>query len=94
MHAATESELSELDVEHWPIWATGDKEKWQVGNQVPDKEMPYGELSYLISGKLEIISQSTGEPVIVSVGDFVTFPKNFIASWTVLEELTWHYYLY
>ena len=94
VHKATEEELSELDVRHWPTWSTDDKPKWAVGNQVVDKEMPYGELSYVISGKLEIIPQSTGVPVIVNVGDFVTFPQGFVASWKVLEELTWHYYLY
>ena len=94
VHKASEEELSELDVKHWPTWSTDDKPKWDVGNQVVDKEMPYGELSYVISGKLEIIPQSTGVPVIVSVGDFVTFPQGFVASWKVLEELTWHYYLY
>ena len=94
VHAATESELANLDVKHWPEWTTGDKEKWSVGNQVVDKEMPYSELSYVTSGKLEIIPQSTGEAVTVNVGDFVTFPKGFVASWKVLEELTWNYYLY
>jgi len=94
VHEANESELKDLDVEHWPIWTTGDKPKWDVGNQVANKEMPYGELSYMISGKLEIIPQSTGVPVIVNKGDLVTFPKGFVASWKVLEELTWHYYLY
>mmetsp|Transcript_26227 Transcript_26227/g.37445 ORF Transcript_26227/g.37445 Transcript_26227/m.37445 type:complete len:175 (+) Transcript_26227:57-581(+) len=91
---ASPSQLQKLDVEHWPTWTTSDKPKWSVGNQVVDKEMPYGELSYVLSGKLEIIPQSTGVPEIVNVGDFVTFPKGFIASWKVLEELTWHYYLY
>ena len=52
------------------------------------------ELSYLITGKLEIVPQETGVPVIVSPGDFVTFPEGFVSDWTVLEELTWHYYLY
>ena len=83
-----------LDVPNWPVWTTADKPKWDVGNQVVDKVMPYGELSYMISGKLEIIPASTGEPVIVKAGDFVTFPEKFKASWKVLEELTWHYYLY
>ena len=91
---ASSSQLQELDVMHWPTWTTSDKPKWTVGNQVVDKEMPYGELSYVLSGKLEIIPQSTGVPEIVNVGDFVTFPKGFVASWKVLEELTWHYYLY
>ena len=94
VHPATESELQDLDVPHWPTWTTGDKPKWDVGNQVVDKEMPYGELSYMITGKLEIIPQSTGVPVVVTPGDLVTFPKGFVASWQVLEELTWHYYLY
>ena len=84
----------ELDVKHWPTWSTSNKEKWNVGNLVSDKEMPYGELSYMISGKLEITPASTKEAVVVKEGDFVTFPYGFIASWTVLEELTWHYYLY
>lgn len=91
---ASTSQLQQLDVMHWPTWTTSDKPKWTVGNQVVDKEMPYGELSYVLSGKLEIIPQSTGLPEIVNVGDFVTFPKGFVASWKVLEELTWHYYLY
>jgi len=96
VHEASDSELKELDVEHWPTWTTGDKPKWDVGNQVVDKEMPYGELSYMIRGRLEIIPQSskTGQPIVVKPGDLVTFPKGFVASWKVLEELTWHYYLY
>ena len=56
--------------------------------------MPYGELSYVIEGQLEIIPKDTGVPEIVNEGDFVTFPKGFVASWKVLKELTWHYYLY
>ena len=94
VHPATESELANLDVQHWPTWTTGDKPKWDVGNRVVDKEMPYGELSYMITGKLEIIPHSTGIAVVVTPGDLVTFPKGFVASWQVLEELTWHYYLY
>ena len=91
---AADEKLSELDVRHWPTWSTDDKPKWAVGSQVVDKEMPYGELSYVISGKLEIIPQATGVPMIVNVGDFVTFPRGFVASWKVLEELTWHYMYY
>ena len=91
---ATDAELSDLDVRHWPVWTTGDKEKWGVGNLVEDKEMPYGELSYMMSGRLEIVPKSTGMPTIVEAGDFVTFPRGYVASWKVLEELTWNYYLY
>ena len=34
------------------------------------------------------------ESQIRNPGDFVTFPEGFVSDWTVLEELTWHYYLY
>lgn len=94
VHAASESELLDLDVKNWPTWTTANKEKWNIGNLVADKDMPYGELSYVISGKLEITPQSTERAIVVSEGDFVTFPRGFVASWKVLEELTWHYYLY
>jgi hypothetical protein len=94
VHPAIDSELKTLDVSRWPTWTTGDKPKWDVGNQIVDKEMPYGELSYMMTGTLELIPKSTGVPVLVTPGDLVTFPKGFVASWKVLEELTWHYYLY
>ena len=86
--------LEQLDVKHWPTWTTADKEKGNVGNLVADKTMPYGELSYMISGRLEIVPQGSSEATIVEPGDLVTFPEGFTASWKVLEEVTWHYYLY
>ena len=90
----TDALLNELDVNNWPTWTTSDKEKWAVGNQNKDKIMPYGELSYMLEGRLEIIPADTGVPVIIEPGMFVTFPEGFQSSWKVLEELTWHYYLY
>lgn len=91
---ATTETLKLLDVLEWPVWTTADKERWAVGKQVTDKEMPYGELSYMVSGRLEIIPKSSGQAFVVNPGDFVTFPKGFVASWKVLDEVTWHYYLY
>ena len=90
---ASDAAVAALDVQNWPTWTTAGNPKWLVGKTNEDKEMPYGELSYVISGKLEIIPPS-GERVIVQAGDFVTFPQGFVSTWTVLEELTWHYYLY
>ena len=84
----------ELDVANWPTWTTKGNERWLENVTRKDKEMPYGELSYLISGRLEIVPKATGVPVIVTPGDFVTFPEGFVSDWTVLEELSWHYYLY
>ena len=86
--------LMELDVLNWPTWGTAGNERWVENVTRKDKEMPYGELSYLVKGKLEIVPKATGVPVIVNPGDFVTFPEGFVSDWTVLQELTWHYYLY
>lgn len=91
---ANEDTLYQLDVQNWPTWTTAKNPKWRVGKQNADKIMPYGELSYVVSGKLEIIPFGSNEKIIVQPGDFVTFPENFKASWTVVDELTWHYYLY
>jgi len=91
---ASYSDLTRLKVLLWPTWTTKGNPKWAVGNQNAGKVMPYGELSYVVSGSLEVIPEDTGVPVIVKPGDFVTFPEGFTASWRVLEEITWHYYLY
>ena len=86
--------LMDLDVMNWPTWTTAGNERWLENVTRKDKEMPYGELSYLISGRLEIVPKDTGIPVMVNPGDFVTFPEGFVSDWTVREELVWHYYLY
>lgn len=94
---ATEYQKYQLDVSNWPTWSTANNPKWVVGKQNVDKVMPYGELSYVLSGQLEVIPTEDGQQeaaVIVEAGDFVTFPQGFTSSWRVLEELTWHYYLY
>ena len=94
MQAADTALLMELDVLNWPTWTTAGNDRWVPHVTRKDKEMPYGELSYLLTGKLEIVPKDTGVPVLVQPGDFVTFPEGFVSDWTVLEELTWHYYLY
>ena len=94
VQAADTALLMELDVLNWPTWTTAGNDRWVPHVTRKDKEMPYGELSYLLTGKLEIVPKDTGVPVLVQPGDFVTFPEGFVSDWTVLEELTWHYYLY
>ena len=86
--------LMTLDVLNWPTWTTAGNDRWVEHVTREDKEMPYGELSYLTKGQLKIVPKATGVPVIVNPGDFVTFPEGFVSDWTVLKELTWHYYLY
>ena len=94
VHTADMDLLMELDVANWPTWTTAGNDRWVENVTRQDKEMPYGELSYLISGQLEIVPKDTGVPVLVNPGDFVTFPEGFISDWTVRKELTWHYFLY
>jgi hypothetical protein len=55
----------QLDVANWPTWTTANNLKWVVGKQNVDKVMAYGELSYVLSGKLEIIPTDQTEAVIV-----------------------------
>jgi len=86
--------LIELDVMNWPTWTTAGNDRWLENVTREGKEMPYGELSYLISGQLEIVPKDTGVPVLVNPGDFVTFPEGFVSDWTVRKELNWHYFLY
>ena len=52
------------------------------------------ELSYIIKGKMEIIPQATGQPILVQAGDFVTFPDGFACYWYVIEPVVKHWYLY
>jgi uncharacterized cupin superfamily protein len=52
------------------------------------------ELSYIISGKMEIIPQETGVPVLVQSGDFITFPDGFACYWYVIEPVKKNWYLY
>ena len=72
-------------LQNWPTWTTKGNDRWLEHVTRKDKVMPYGELSYLISGKLEIVPKDTGVPVVVNPGDFVTFPEGFVSDWTVLE---------
>ena len=43
----------ELDVKNWPTWTTAGNDRWVENVTRKDKEMPYGELSYLVSGQLD-----------------------------------------
>ena len=56
------------------------------------------ELSYIISGKMEITpvddNNKPQDPVLVQAGDFVTFPDGFACYWYVIETVKKHWYLY
>jgi len=71
---ATQEKKELLDVASWPTWSTQGSEKYKVGIKSPLKVYDTNELSYIISGKMEIIPQETNIPILVQPGDFVTFP--------------------
>lgn len=91
---ATDELMKELAVKSWPTWSTAGSAKYKVGVKSPLKVYDCNELSYIISGKMEITPQETGEPVLVQAGDFVTFPEDFACTWFVIEEVNKHWFLY
>jgi len=91
---ATPEKLDELGVKSWPTWSTAGSEKYKVGIKSPLKVYDTNELSYIISGDMEIIPKETGIPVPVRAGDFVTFPDGFECYWFVKEVVKKNWYLY
>ena len=65
---ATEKQLAELGVKSWPTWSTEGSAKYKTGEISALKVYDTNELSYIISGKMEIIPEETGKPVLVQEG--------------------------
>lgn len=92
---ASEEVLKAMEVrEKWPTWTTEGSEKYKVGVTSPEKIYDTNELSYIISGSMEIIPTATGVPVQVNAGDFVTFPEDFACKWHVKEPINKHWFCY
>jgi len=92
---ATPEKLDLLQVSSWPRWSTNGSEKYKVGIKSPLKVYDTNELSYIISGKMEITPvDPPGQPVLVQAGDFVTFPDGFACHWFVIETVVKNWYLY
>lgn len=85
---------ADLNVNSWGVWSTEGSAKYKVGVKSPKKVYDTNELSYIISGKMEITPEATGVPVVVQAGDFVTFPDGFACYWYVIEPVVKHWYLY
>ena len=64
---ATPEMMQDLEVKRWPTWSTAGSEKYKVGIKSPLKVYDVNELSYIISGKMEIESKETGEKKLVQV---------------------------
>ena len=91
---ATPEMMESLGVKKWPTWGTEGSTKYKTGIKSPEKWYDCNELSYIISGSMEITPKATGIPVSVQAGDFVTFPDGFGCYWFVIEPVVKHYYLY
>jgi len=91
---ATPALLNELDVENWPTWTTQGSPKYATGKKSPLKVYDGNELSYIISGSMEITNAETGQSSLVQAGDFVTFPDGFKCYWFVKEPVLKNWYLY
>lgn len=91
---ATEEMKESLGVNTWGTWSTEGSAKYKVGIKSPKKVYDTNELSYIISGKMEITPEETGVPVVVQAGDFVTFPDGFACYWYVIEPIVKRWYLY
>lgn len=91
---ATPELLDELNVNSWGLWSTEDSSKYRVGVKSPIKVYDTNELSYIISGKMEIIDYETGASQLVQAGDFVTFPDGYACYWYVIETVVKRWYLY
>lgn len=91
---ATEEELSSMKVTEWPTWTTEGSEKYIVGEKAPVKTYDTNELSYIISGSMEIYDVETGKATLVQPGDFVTFPNDYTCQWKVIETITKHWFCY
>ena len=97
---ATPAILEELDVLNWPTWGTEGSAKYKTGVRSPLKIYDTNELSYVTKGSMEIhpadakTGEVTGAAVLVSPGDFVTFPNGYACYWFVKQAVTKHWYLY
>ena len=91
---ATEEMKESLNVNSWSTWSTEGSAKYKVGIKSPKKVYDTNELSYIISGKMEITPEETGVPVVVQAGDFVTFPDGFACYWYVIEPIVKRWFLY
>ena len=51
---ATPELLADLEVKKWPTWSTAGSDKYVKGKKSPLKVYDCNELSYIISGKMEV----------------------------------------
>ena len=81
-HRVTPAKLDVLYVEDWPIWSKEvSKFEWEYDRS---------ETCYIIEGEA-IITPVGQEPVTITEGDMVTFPKGMKCTWEITEAIEKHY---
>lgn len=83
-HNVTPAKLDVLHVDDWPIWS---KEISEF-----DWEYTSNETCYIISGTA-IVTPEGKEPVTITEGDMVAFPKGMKCAWKIIEPIEKHYTL-
>lgn len=79
----SEPRVQELGCRTWPIWT----------KEVSEFEWYYEEPEscLFLEGEVEVIPADGCEPVRISKGDFVQFPKGLACTWKVLKPVRKHY---
>ena len=81
-HNVTPAKLDVLYVDDWPIWTKEISEfEWEY-----DKS----ETCYIVEGHATV-TPINGEPVEITEGDMVTFPKGMKCIWKISEAIEKHY---
>ena len=81
-HKVSPAKLDVLYVEDWPIWE----------KEVSEFEWEYdkSETCYIVEGEA-IVTPVDQEPVTITEGDMVTFPKGMKCTWKITEAIEKHY---
>ena len=73
------------EVESWPTWeCEASTFPWTYEE---------GEEAYITEGEC-VVTPTSGEPVEIKKGDFVTFPKGMSCVWDVKEPMKKHYNMF
>jgi uncharacterized cupin superfamily protein len=74
--------LDALEVKSWPIWTKEVSEfPWSYDSS---------ETCYLLEGEV-VVTPDGGEPVTITAGDLVTFPRGMSCRWDVRSPVRKHY---
>jgi uncharacterized cupin superfamily protein len=81
-HRVSPAKLDVLYVDDWPIWE----------KEVSEFEWEYDktETCYIVEGEA-IVTAVGQEPVTITEGDMVVFPKGMKCTWKITEAIEKHY---